>query len=56
MPNIALRVAGTSRMVVPVSSSTPNSTPMISSGVAIHSVRPSDSGPPIAKPMNPAAC
>ena len=40
----------------PVSSSRPNSTPMNSSGAAIHAVRPSESGPPIAKPMNPAAC
>lgn len=29
---------------------------MTSSGVAIHTVSPSDSGPPIAKPMKPAAC
>lgn len=43
-------------MVVPVTNSTPNSTAMNSSGAAIHSVNPSDSGPPIAKPMNPAAC
>ena len=56
MLNIALSVAGTSRMVVPVSSSTPNSTPMNSRGVAIHALRPSDSGPPMAKPTNPAAC
>ncbi len=50
------RVSGTSRMVVPVISSTPNSTPMTSSGAAIHAVSPSASGPPIAKPMKPAAC
>ena len=48
-------VSGTSRMVVPVSSSTPNSAPMNNSGAAIHAVKPSDSGPPMAKPMNPAA-
>ena len=41
---------------MPVTSSTPNSTPMISSGVAIHGVSPSDSGPPMAKPTKPAAC
>ena len=41
---------------MPVISSTPNSTPMNSSGAAIHWVSPSDSGPPIAKPMKPAAC
>ena len=29
---------------------------MNSSGAAIHSVSPSDSGPPMAKPRNPAAC
>ena len=29
---------------------------MNSSGAAIHAVTPSDSGPPIAKPMKPAAC
>ncbi len=28
---------------------------MNSSGAAIHWVSPSDSGPPMAKPMNPAA-
>src|SRR5258705_6597198 len=43
-------------MVVPVTSNAPKSTPMNSKGAAIHSVRPSDSGPPIAKPRNPAAC
>ncbi len=41
---------------MPVTSSTPNSTPMNSSGAAIHSVSPSDNGPPMAKPRNPAAC
>ena len=49
-------VAGTSRMVVPVSSSTPNSAATISSGVAIHALNPSASGPPMANPMNPPAC
>ncbi len=29
---------------------------MNNSGAAIHCVSPSDSGPPMAKPMNPAAC
>ena len=29
---------------------------MNNSGAAIHAVTPSDSGPPIAKPMKPAAC
>ena len=29
---------------------------MNNSGAQIHAVSPSDSGPPIAKPMNPAAC
>ena len=43
-------------MVVPVTSSRPNSTPMNSSGVAIQAVSPSESGPPMAKPMKPAAC
>ena len=55
-PNIARSVDGTSRTVVPDSRSTPNSTPMNSSGAAIHAVTPSDSGPPMAKPMKPAAC
>ena len=39
------------RIVVPVNSSTPNNAAMMSNGVAIHGVSPSDSGPPIAKPM-----
>ena len=56
VPNIARTVSGTSRIVVPVTSSRPNSTPMNSSGAAIHWVSPSDSGPPMAKPMKPAAC
>ena len=47
---------GTSRMVVPVNSSRPNSTPMNSSGAQIHGVSPSESGPPMTKPTNPAAC
>ena len=42
-------------MVVPVTSRTPNSAPMNSRGAAIHAVSPSDSGPPIAKPVKPAA-
>ena len=41
---------------MPVTSSTPNSTPMNSNGAAIHALSPSDSGPPIAKPRKPAAC
>ena len=49
-------VSGTSRIVVPVNSSSPNSAPMNSSGAQIHAVNPSESGPPMAKPMNPAAC
>ncbi len=49
-------VSGTSRIVVPVNSSRPNNTPMKSSGAQIHAVSPSESGPPMAKPMNPAAC
>ena len=49
-------VSGTSRIVVPVSSRRPNSAPMNNSGAQIHGVNPSESGPPIAKPMNPAAC
>ena len=56
MENIVRRVEGTSRIVVPVTSSKPNSTPRNSSGAAIHAVSPSDSGPPIAKPKKPAAC
>ena len=48
-------VSGTSRMVVPVSNSTPNSAAPISSGVAIQTVSPSDSGPPMANPMKPPA-
>ena len=52
--NIDWTAAGTSRIVVPVTSSRPNSTPMINSGVAIQGVSPSDSGPPITKPTNPA--
>ena len=55
MPNIARNASGTSRIVVPVSSSSPNSEPMNKSGAAIHGVNPSDNGPPMAKPMNPAA-
>ena len=55
MPNIARTTSGTSRIVVPVSSSSPNNAPMNSSGAAIQGVNPSDSGPPMAKPMNPAA-
>ncbi len=55
MPNIARITSGTSRMVVPVSSSSPNNAPMNSSGAAIQGVNPSDSGPPMAKPMNPPA-
>ena len=54
--NIVRTVEGTSRIVVPVTSSRPNNTPMNSSGAAIHAVSPSDSGPPSAKPMKPAAC
>ena len=53
MPNIARTVSGTSRIVVPVISSRPNSAPMNNSGAAIHWVNPSDSGPPMAKPMKP---
>ncbi len=49
-------VSGTSRIVVPVNSSRPNNTPMNSNGAQIHAVSPSESGPPIANPMNPAAC
>ncbi len=49
------RASGTSRMVMPVSSSSPNNAPMNSSGAAIHGVSPSESGPPMAKPMKPAA-
>ena len=52
--NIACTADGTSRMVVPVTSSSPNRTAMINSGVAIHGVSPSESGPPIAKPTKPA--
>src|SRR6201996_6401414 len=42
-------------IVVPVNSNRPNRAPMNSSGAAIQGVRPSDSGPPMAKPTNPAA-
>ena len=52
--NIDCTADGTSRMVVPVTSSRPKSMAMINSGVAIHGVNPSDSGPPITKPTNPA--
>ena len=54
--NMSCSVAGTSRIVVPVISSSPNSTPMTSSGAAIHAVSPSDSGPPMANPTKPAPC
>ncbi len=43
-------------MVVPVISSTPNTAAKISRGVAIQAVRPSESGPAMANPMNPPAC
>src|ERR1700692_3854231 len=48
-------VSGSSRIVVPVNRSRPNSAPMNNSGAQIHLVNPSESGPPMAKPTNPAA-
>jgi hypothetical protein len=52
---MARSTSGTSRMVVPVSSSRPNIKPMNNSGAAIQAVNPSANGPPMAKPTNPAA-
>ncbi|CKS58941.1 antibiotic biosynthesis monooxygenase domain-containing protein [Mycobacterium tuberculosis] len=52
---MARMASGTSRIVIPASRSNPNSAPMNNSGAAIQAVNPSESGPPIAKPMNPAA-
>ena len=49
-------MSGSSRIVVPVNRSRPNNAPMNNSGAQIHLVNPSESGPPMAKPMNPAAC
>ena len=52
---MARTASGTSRIVVPVNNSKPNMKPMNNNGAAIQAVSPSDSGPPMAKPMNPAA-